>query len=142
MSGSTPASDEKKPTASSAVVVTTAAASQIPSAFSIDGLLGLKQQEGAADKKTGDEGSRSGGYGANSKQLDTASTSSNSAHHHHPAAVAQASAATTHLVYSAAAAAASTMVPSPALHGTLWSSHPASIAAFRCKYMHVQCMHM
>ena len=142
MSRSTSASDETKP-AASAAVVTTAAGSQVPSAFSIDGLLGLKQQE-AADKTVKEE---SGGS-ANSKQLDTAASTSSVATAAHPqagqpSATAQASAAGTHLVYSAAAAA-STMLPSPALHGTLWSGHPAaSIAAFRCKYMHVQhaCYH-
>ena len=124
MSGSTSASDDsKKTTASAAVATTTAAVSQIPPAFSIDGLLGLKQQE-AADKTTKEE----------LQETATRSSSSTATTAQSSAAVAQASAGATHLVYSAAAAAAPTMVPSPALHGALWSSHPAaSLAAFRCK---------
>ena len=119
MSDSSSVGDDKKPSgaASNAAAVTTSAGT-VPSAFSIDGLLGLKQRE-AADNKTDKEEASIGSTAANS----TEHTSQPMAH--------QASA--THLVYSAAAA--STMIPSSALRGALWSSHPASIAAFRCKYM-------
>ncbi len=142
MSGSTSASDKKK----SAAVTTTAAATQVPPAFSIDGLLGLKQQEATTKKEI--EGS-SNANSAEQLQDIARSTSSSVAtvqQSGQPSAVAQASTGATHLVYSAAAAASS-MVPSPALHGALWSSHPAaSLAAFRCKYnimytLYNMCMH-
>ena len=133
MSGSESANDQKKPTTSSVVVTTAAGSSSAPSAFSIDGLLGLKQRE-VADKTIKEEkGSNSG---STSSELYHSTTKSGSADMMEQQASAMAQASATHLVYSAAAAA-SGMVPSPALHGALWSSHPAaSIAAFRCKYMH------
>ena len=116
-------SDEKKPASASgesAAAVTTKASSAAVSAFSIDGLLGLKQQDTADKTIKEDTPSSEHDVYTTSAPCVTATT------------MAPAS-ATAHLVYSAAATATS-MVPSPALHGTLWSSHPAaSIAAFRCK---------
>ena len=118
MSESSSINDGKKPgpsgAASNAATVTTSAGT-VPSAFSIDGLLGLKQREAADNKEENKVG--------NTAATSPGQTSQPMAH--------QTSA--THLVYSAAAA--STMIPSSSLHGALWSSHPASIAAFRCKYM-------
>ena len=115
MSQSNAVSDEKKPGNAAA---TCSNAGSVTS-FSIDGLLGLKQRE-TADKKDNVEEK---GEHAEIKP-SAVSVSSQS-----PGPVAA-----THLIYSAAAA--STMVHSAsALHGALWSSHPAAaIAAFRRKW--------
>ena len=121
MSASTSASDEKE--------LGVSAGGSIP-AFSIDGLLGLRRRQHEASDKT-------------SEEEDTNDDAATSPQPGTPPGVHQLSqtstvtlptpAAATHFVYSAAAAA--TMIPSSALHGRLWSSHPAaSIAAFRCKF--------